>query len=152
MVKFKGIRNLKTRYFLSKIHVRYKTRRNIKSSKEYFRYKCWKCKEFFFSNIKLQYSEQICEECEKGKKKQYGHYLGLRFKVFKRDGFRCIYCGRTVKEHGTTLQVDHIIPRSKGGSNDFGNLITACFECNQGKKCVLLEQRDIKKLKNEGIS
>jgi CRISPR/Cas system Type II protein with McrA/HNH and RuvC-like nuclease domain len=55
----------------------------------------------------------------------------IRFKVFKRDNFRCQYCGRTSDE--TILEVDHIIPRSKGGNEDFGNLITACRECNRGK-------------------
>lgn len=31
------------------------------------------------------------------------------------------------------FEVDHIIPISKGGTSDMGNLITACFDCNRGK-------------------
>ena len=54
-----------------------------------------------------------------------------RFEVFKRDGFRCQYCWRHSKD--VTLEVDHVIPKSKGGSDDFSNLITACRECNSGK-------------------
>jgi len=54
-----------------------------------------------------------------------------RFEIFKRDGFSCAYCGRTPP--AVTLQVDHIHPKSKGGSNAPENLITACVDCNQGK-------------------
>jgi hypothetical protein len=61
----------------------------------------------------------------------------LRFEVFKRDGFHCQYCGRTVPD--VTLQADHIIPQADGGVDDIDNLITACTECNQGKGRVPLE-------------
>lgn len=61
----------------------------------------------------------------------------LRFEILKRDGFRCRYCGKS----GTAsqLQVDHVTPRSKGGTNDPSNLIAACVECNAGKSNVPLE-------------
>lgn len=54
-----------------------------------------------------------------------------RFEIFKRDGFTCQYCG----EHppSIVLEVDHIIPVSKKGTDDFDNLITSCFDCNRGK-------------------
>lgn len=55
-----------------------------------------------------------------------------RFEIFKRDGFRCQYCGRTSAE--VVLEVDHIDPRAKGGDDDDINLITACFDCNRGKR------------------
>lgn len=55
----------------------------------------------------------------------------LRFKVLQRDGFTCQYCGRTGQER--ELEIDHIVPVSKGGTNDIGNLQTACKECNRGK-------------------
>jgi hypothetical protein len=54
-----------------------------------------------------------------------------RFEVFKRDLFRCQYCGRTPPE--VVLEVDHINPKSKGGKGNLDNYITACFECNRGK-------------------
>lgn len=56
----------------------------------------------------------------------------VRFKVFKRDHFTCQYCGRS----GVELEVDHIEPVSKGGTNDIGNLITACKDCNRGKRDI----------------
>jgi predicted ATP-dependent protease len=55
-----------------------------------------------------------------------------RFQVLKRDNFKCQYCGKTAKE--TRLEVDHIIPKSKGGSDELDNLITSCIECNRGKR------------------
>lgn len=55
-----------------------------------------------------------------------------RFEVFKRDSFTCQYCGRSAPE--VVLQVDHIKPVAKGGTNDIMNLVTSCFDCNQGKK------------------
>lgn len=60
----------------------------------------------------------------------------IRFEVFKRDKFQCQYCGRKSPE--VILNVDHIDPVANGGANDIFNLITSCFECNQGKKARLL--------------
>lgn len=54
-----------------------------------------------------------------------------RFQVLQRDNFRCQYCGKNGKD--VSLEVDHIIPKSKGWKDDFDNLITCCRECNIGK-------------------
>lgn len=54
-----------------------------------------------------------------------------RFEIFKRDGFKCQYCGH--HPPSVTLEVDHIIPVSKGGEDDEDNLVTSCFDCNRGK-------------------
>lgn len=61
----------------------------------------------------------------------------LRFEVFKRDNFTCQYCGK--KAPDIVLNVDHIDPVSKGGTNDLFNLITSCFECNNGKRDIKLD-------------
>ncbi|WP_322997935.1 HNH endonuclease [Castellaniella sp.] len=60
----------------------------------------------------------------------------IRFEVFKRDGFKCQYCGASAPE--AILEVDHINPVSKGGGNDMMNLITSCKPCNAGKTNVEL--------------
>ena len=55
----------------------------------------------------------------------------LRHQVFSRDNYKCVECGATKEE--TTLEIDHIIPVSKGGTNDITNLQTLCKECNRAK-------------------
>lgn len=59
-----------------------------------------------------------------------------RFEVFKRDDFTCQYCGR--RSPDVVLEVDHIVPRANGGSDDPINLRTSCWECNHGKSDVPL--------------
>lgn len=54
-----------------------------------------------------------------------------RFEVFKRDSFTCTYCG--AKPPKVVLEIDHLHPVAKGGTNDLDNLFTACFDCNRGK-------------------
>lgn len=56
----------------------------------------------------------------------------LRFEIFKRDSFKCQYCGNSAPN--VVLEIDHIDPVSKGGKNDILNLITSCFDCNRGKR------------------
>lgn len=70
----------------------------------------------------------------------------LRFEVFKRDGFQCGYCGKQPPE--AILEVDHIEPKSKGGKDDINNLITACFDCNRGKRDIPLSCASNKLVEN----
>lgn len=63
----------------------------------------------------------------------------LRFEVFKRDGFTCQYCGR--KTPVVVLEVDHVVPRAEGGTDEIENLVTSCWECNRGKGKGLLDDR-----------
>lgn len=62
--------------------------------------------------------------------------MRLRFRVLNRCNFACVYCGRKSVE--AKLQIDHVIPKSKGGTNEESNLVAACWECNIGKGDVLL--------------
>ena len=61
-----------------------------------------------------------------------------RFEVFKRDRFTCQYCGKHPPD--VLLEADHIVPRAAGGSDDIGNLTTACTDCNRGKGGRMLEE------------
>lgn len=57
---------------------------------------------------------------------------GLRFKVLRRDSFKCQYCGASAQQ-GAKLQIDHIVPWSQGGRSVIENLRTSCGPCNRGK-------------------
>lgn len=50
--------------------------------------------------------------------------------LFQRDNFSCQYCG----EKPAKLEVEHIVPRSKGGRNRWENVTTACRDCNARKR------------------
>jgi len=55
----------------------------------------------------------------------------IRYRVLMESGGRCALCGATKKER--PLDVDHIIPRSKGGKNVYENLQVLCSKCNRSK-------------------
>lgn len=55
----------------------------------------------------------------------------VRVSVLHRDGYKCVFCGRSAKQ--VQLEVDHKVPFSQGGGNDASNLQTLCFDCNRGK-------------------
>lgn len=57
----------------------------------------------------------------------------IRFNILKRDNYACQICGRTSQEDGVKLEIDHKIPKSKGGLDTLDNLWTLCFTCNSGK-------------------
>lgn len=72
----------------------------------------------------------------------------VRFDVFKRDSFKCQYCGKAAPD--VVLVVDHIHPVAKGGKNDIVNLITACQPCNAGKSDkALSENASLVKTRNQ---
>jgi len=104
-------------------------------------------------NIKLENNDLVKERnCLKTKynnlKKRY-HDIELKNKssvskgkksyVFMRDKHSCLACG--TKEN---LTLDHIIPRSKGGSNDVDNLQVLCQHCNLAKGTNNLDFRNNK--------
>lgn len=60
----------------------------------------------------------------------------VRYKVFKRDGFRCVRCAAKSSD-GHELVIDHKVPVAKGGSNEEVNLQTLCWKCNSGKRDAL---------------
>ncbi|WP_433916906.1 HNH endonuclease [Streptomyces sp. NBC_01744] len=55
----------------------------------------------------------------------------LRFEVFRRDAFRCRYCGMTAAL--APMTVDHVKPVVLGGTDELSNLVTCCEPCNSGK-------------------
>ena len=61
----------------------------------------------------------------------------LRNFVVERDDRRCTYCEDHV---GQTLTADHVVPLSRGGTNDPANLTCACLPCNSSKRHLLLSE------------
>lgn len=78
----------------------------------------------------------ICKINKKKVRKRTHIPKGMRHEVFKRDNYTCVECGAK-KEDGATLHVDHIIPVSKGGSDELDNLQTLCFDCNLNKSNII---------------
>lgn len=64
---------------------------------------------------------------------------GLRFKVFMRDRFRCLACGRSPATHlNIELHADHVLAVANGGKTTLDNLQTLCQDCNLGKGRTVL--------------
>lgn len=63
-------------------------------------------------------------------------WLRLRRVVFARDGKVCRYCAST----DGPFHIDHVIPLSRGGTHDLGNLAVACHGCNSAKSGKLLSE------------
>ena len=61
----------------------------------------------------------------------------LRIILFARDGNRCLKCGSK-----TNLTIDHVIPKSKGGSNSLDNYQTLCKCCNGIKGATYADYRN----------
>jgi 5-methylcytosine-specific restriction endonuclease McrA len=51
-----------------------------------------------------------------------------RIRILKRDNYQCVYCGSK-----KNLTLDHVMPRSRGGGNEWTNLVTSCLKCNLTK-------------------
>jgi len=54
-----------------------------------------------------------------------------RRNVFKRDRFTCQYCSR--QPGSSELTIDHVLPRSQGGTSSWDNCVLACVDCNMRK-------------------
>ncbi len=62
--------------------------------------------------------------------------------LFARDDYRCQYCHRRTSDlrHRECLTRDHLVPISRGGTNDWTNVVTACSSCNTRKGNHLPEE------------
>lgn len=72
----------------------------------------------------------------------------LRLAIFLRDDFTCLYCDKVFEI--SDLTVDHVIPKSKGGRDQPGNLMASCLNCNKNKGNLSLG-RVAKKLQNNDL-
>lgn len=67
----------------------------------------------------------------------------LREKIKKRDKYTCKNCKNNLeKEPNLLLEIDHIIPLSKGGITSEDNLQTLCWKCNRSKGAKIIETKE----------
>jgi 5-methylcytosine-specific restriction endonuclease McrA len=69
-----------------------------------------------------------------------------RQNLLERDDFRCQYCGKTFgpKE----LNMDHVLPKDKGGGTSWENVVTSCIKCNSKKSNRLPREAGMTLLKD----
>lgn len=76
------------------------------------------------------------------------HYVPLpytkvvlsRKNIYLRDNHACQYCGKA----GCTLTIDHVIPKSRGGEDEWENMVACCARCNNRKGDRLPEEAGMK--------
>ena len=87
-----------------------------------------------------RFDTQIMQDAEvSGREYQQGELAGwqLRSYIFHRDGAKCAYCGIAKAER---YELDHIVPRSRGGANRVSNLVVSCHDCNVEKGNLSAEE------------
>jgi len=74
-----------------------------------------------------RFKEKMAKRAEEGFKP-----LHKREKVYRKYRGKCAYCGASI-EFREGFEIDHLKPKSRGGTNDIDNLMPACERCNQLK-------------------
>lgn len=114
----------------------YKKLTNCIACKKTFEKKSWNAKacsercRFDYNNFKARSRKHLIYNRER-----------LEFIIFTRDGYRCVFCGRTPSEDGVKLVLDHWKPVTLGGKTELSNLLTTCVRCNLVKNNHLLPDR-----------
>lgn len=88
-----------------------------------------------FDTQKLENPEIQGNEYQQGR--MYG-YEDKRAYLLERENRCCIYCD--VHASKAKMEVEHVVPKSKGGTDSLNNLVLACHECNQAKGSLSLAQ------------
>jgi len=84
----------------------------------------------------------------------YSDYPNVRVKlsranVYKRDRHTCQYCGKRLETK--YLNIDHVVPRNKGGKTTWDNVVCSCQECNLRKGGNTLAEMRMKLIKKPGL-
>lgn len=90
------------------------------------------CRDYYV----YEFNVELLPNKIKSKRRRTRVPRGMRHEVFKRDNYTCVECGAK-KSDGATLHIDHIIPVSKGGTDELDNLQTLCKDCNLNKSDVI---------------
>lgn len=81
----------------------------------------------------------------------YGGFKKMRAKfsrrnIFLRDKNTCMYCGKTSNDK-SLFNLDHVIPKSKGGKTTWDNIVLACVKCNSKKGNLSVKEAGMKLIK-----
>jgi len=99
---------------------------------------CNECGKLFTPrNVYHKYCSKACGNKVNKRKYKYKKRM-TNFKIFERDGFRCVYCGKTSYEDEIKLTIDHVKPQTKNGEHTMDNLVTSCDDCNVAKSDIEL--------------
>ena len=97
-------------------------------------------------NVSFDTAQMSSNNCLIGTAYQQGplYQNKLRSFIFSRSSGKCVYCGAKAEE------IDHVIPRAKGGTDSTYNLVASCKVCNQMKSNLTL--KDFGKLVGKNFS
>lgn len=112
------------------IYINYQSKKGFVKEKKYKKYNDKEFSNIINEYLVLKKNDRLFEIISRVERSKMSE--SLRYDVFKRDNFKCSICGMSAKD-GVKLQVDHIIPISKGGKTEIENLQTLCSRCNIGK-------------------
>jgi 5-methylcytosine-specific restriction endonuclease McrA len=108
---------------------------------------CGHCKNDLQTRNPVQrYCTRECGKLHDNKRKKRVVEVG-NFAVFRRDLFRCVYCGQSSIGDGVKLEIDHITPLVAGGTDDVNNLVTSCIQCNRSKSGAVLPAMVVSELR-----
>ena len=89
----------------------------------------------WFHSERQAFQQPSVVRLQKFVKVPYGARVALsRRAVFARDGHRCQYCGNAAEN------IDHVVPRSRGGTHTWDNVVAACRRCNSHKEDRFLHE------------
>jgi CRISPR/Cas system Type II protein with McrA/HNH and RuvC-like nuclease domain len=111
--------------------------------------KCEICGGIFRStHLSRKYCSNDCRD-KANKEKSFKQKEITDFVIFERDGFRCVYCGKSSIEDGVRLEIEHIYPVSRDGSAELFNIVTSCSKCNGQKSSTIMSDDNILRLWGE---
>lgn len=97
------------------------------------------CPVTFISVESVKFDTQLMQNPNiSGVEYQQGTLQGyeVREYIFERDGHKCWWCGAT----DTVLDLDHVVPKNKGGTDRVSNLVASCRKCNEAHGNKLVEK------------
>jgi 5-methylcytosine-specific restriction endonuclease McrA len=115
-----------------------------------YEYNCDKCKSNFQSSAYIKKErKKHCESCRRKVKTSSDELMQLSsrtiHKILKRAKIECVMCGWD----RTSLDIHHLLPKSKGGSDEFSNLIALCPNCH---RLAHEEKYTLEELKEKNIN